>query len=206
MPGFSPRYEPFGRDHEGRIFYAISPSIYERAVALEFLELASTEHGSSQKIKQKGHALSEEERSSFKSWSWFIAVWGIKPSQGGGVPLDPVQSHLDESMENIEQWWVFWEPSEIRKVSEWISIKSGLENQGDEVGRTTVKSSPFKGKGKASIMDVPTRPTKGHLRMLVNALAEYAKLLEWRILPEKYGAQTALTNFSGIPPDRFYSR
>ncbi|KAI3618778.1 hypothetical protein WG66_016655 [Moniliophthora roreri] len=105
MSAFMPRFGPLGTDHGGRVYYALSPGVRDREFAMNQLVGASKKSKGRKPIRR---AKSLEERTSFQEWSWFLAVWGKKPSEVDSSGTEP-------------RWWVFWEPEEIRRLAIWIS-------------------------------------------------------------------------------------
>jgi hypothetical protein len=99
-----------------------------------------------------------------KQWSWFVAVWGRKPVNEKDLPhtskRDTNEESDSEEDEDVERWWAFSKPEEIRKVAKWIAIKSGVDQKDDSL--------------------------KGHDSSLVKGLNDYAALLEWRLLEDKF--------------------
>lgn len=188
---FVPRFMTLGTDDEGRTYYALSPSVAEREAAFEYLDVASNEKP--MKLKKKGRALSAEEQRELRDWSWFIAVWGKRPpvAPENTKKMDVVDSDdRDEHEEHdldVERWWAFWEPEEISKVADWISIKSGLEDKIKTPERETSSSSTSKpstsSKAKSS---VPLSSRLEHLKRLVTELKDYATLLQWRVREDKH--------------------
>jgi hypothetical protein len=184
---FAPRFLPLGTDFDGRIYYALSPGVAEREAAFEYIELASSEKPS--KRKKKGRIPLPDDRQDLREWSWFVGVWGKKP------PLSPpthrpaekmdIDSNLDDSENesDAENWWAFWEPEEVSKVAEWISIKADLDDDeestagDDHVSSSTIK--PVKGK-----VDSPN-PQTTQMKRLVTELKDYAALLHWRTREDK---------------------
>ncbi|KAF9263405.1 hypothetical protein L218DRAFT_959427 [Marasmius fiardii PR-910] len=147
-----PRFSPLGTDHDGRVYYALSPGVHDREFAASLISAASGTTKSTKGRKPIRRPKSVEERASCRSWSWFIAVWGKPPSLGR-------PSEIDDGLNGGEDgWWVFWEPEEIRKLSSWITIRNGLD------------AKPEDGVG--------TR--KQQLRNLVKNLQDYSTTLEWR--------------------------
>ncbi|KAF5380578.1 hypothetical protein D9615_004650 [Tricholomella constricta] len=166
-PGFASRFAPLGTDSAGRVFWALSPGVYERKAALDFIASATSGFKDTKKARQRGSILANvEDPSATSDWSCFVAVWGkrfpaaIKPPQGKGKAkaADDVAEEDDEA---VEQWWGFYQPGEIRKVANWIRIDAGIDACGDADG---------------------TKP----LAALVKGLNEYAALLEWRVKEDKY--------------------
>lgn len=112
-----------GTDHDGRVYFALTPSVAERDAAAALLAGDTTKGG-----KAQGRAIiSADERSTLRRWGWFIAVWGKKPVDG----LIPVSEHdsdsdSDDDLDDVERWWGIWQPEEIRKLTDWIAIKNGI--------------------------------------------------------------------------------
>jgi hypothetical protein len=188
---FAPRFTPLGTDIDGRIYYALSPGVVEREAAFEYIELASSEKPS--KPKKKGRVLSSDDRQEMREWSWFVVVWGKKPPSLPGVaPLRTVQkmdidgatdeSENESEDETVEKWWGFWEPGEISKVAEWISIKAGLNDDEESTLGDSRASSSSTAKDK---VDSSINPRTAQMRRLVTELKDYAALLEWRIREDK---------------------
>ncbi|KAF9227409.1 hypothetical protein BS17DRAFT_800432 [Gyrodon lividus] len=186
---YVPRISPLGIDMEERIYWALTPGINEREAALDHLQSYS------QGLRRKPLILSEENRSTLKKWSWFIAVWGERP---------PVAERTDGEGdgENEERWWGFWDPEEITKLVSWIQAKADLKDLFDKapvksasVGSKSRTRSPDSDgnmddltDGEASddgIRDVDIEmgatPTKGEVRSLVKELEQYTTLLKCRI-------------------------
>ncbi|PPQ63665.1 hypothetical protein CVT24_004550 [Panaeolus cyanescens] len=175
-PSYSPRFMPLGTDTDGRIYYALSSGLLEREAADEFLAAAMS--NKRQTLKKKSGIPSEEERSELKDWSWFIAVWGKKAPAPRSSKVSPdSDDEAEDDDETADKWWAFWEPEEIRKVALWVSIKAGLDV--DDVSTAAA--------GSASTAAVKVSdPTTDRYQSLVHALKDYATLLEWRIIDQKY--------------------
>lgn len=173
LPGFAPRFAPLGHDTGGRIFYALSPGIVERKAALNFLA-SETRPKNRNHGKKKERMWGEEEKSGMKEWSWFVGVWGKKPSnetnlsdvgravkhvikrQGNGDSSDTDEEDEDE---DAKKWWGFYEPRAVQHVAEWVAASTGS-------GGETLSASPSSS--------------------LVKGLKEYGALLEWRVREDKY--------------------
>ncbi|KAF8160676.1 hypothetical protein B0H34DRAFT_653698 [Crassisporium funariophilum] len=212
-PSFATRFRPLGDDNEGRVYYALSPGVSEREAAFEFLEGAATDKLS--KLKKKGRALSTDDRSDLKEWSWFVAVWGKKPLQPGAPQVTKMdidgdtEVSGDENMDaDVEKWWGFWEPDEIIKLADWIAIKWGLEDEETNDSRLSSSSSSSRTRtGMAS-------PNQPKLKQLVTELKDYADLLEWRCRDDKYGSigkasepepnRKGSLGLATIPVEKFY--
>jgi len=189
---FAPRFIPLGTDLDDRIYYALSPGVAEREAAFEYIELASSEKPS--RPKKKGRVLSPSERQEMREWSWFVVVWGKKPPSlppalqtTQKMDIDGTADELESESEGeaAEKWWGFWEPDEISKIAEWISIKAGLDDDEEStVGDSRMSSSSI-AKDKA---DSSTNPRTAQMRRLVTELKDYAALLQWRIREDKLTA------------------
>ena len=164
-------------DNEGRTYYALSPGVLEREHTFEYLEVASSDKAN--KLKKKGHILAAEDRGKMKEWSWFVSVWGKKPLPDDHPQADTSDQKEDRE-EETEKWWGFWEPEEIVKVADWISIKSKLgDAEEKQVG---------------GLEDAQTKkdPVKMQLKHLVTQLKDYAALLEWRTRDNKFSINDSL--------------
>ncbi|EMD37310.1 hypothetical protein CERSUDRAFT_135818 [Gelatoporia subvermispora B] len=154
-----PRFALLGRDHEGRLYYALTPEVGERDAARQLLE------GKNAKVRlgRRRGGMTPEERREMQRWSWFVSVWGEKPEgalEAKGDDSGEARSDSDDEDEDEaeETWWGFWDPEEIRKLTTWIAMKAGIDED---------KGRPL--------------PTRRELRMLVKNLKEQADLLEWRV-------------------------
>ena len=117
----APRFAPLGTDHEGRIYFALTPSVAEREAAAALLAGDSTKGG-----KAQGRAVvSTDERSTLRRWGWFIAVWGEKPVDGL-VPEPEDDDEEEEDIDGAERWWGIWQPDEVRRLADWIAIKNDI--------------------------------------------------------------------------------
>ncbi|KAG6866769.1 hypothetical protein C0991_011428 [Blastosporella zonata] len=144
MPGFAPRFAPLGTDAAGRTFWIASPGAVERKTAIDFIASESVSK------KRKAPAIDEGTPT---EWSWFLAVWGVK--------IPALGTSKDEE-DDVERWWAFSEPVEIRKLADWIRTDAGIDPYGEADA---------------------TKP----LALLVKGLNEHAALLDWRMKEDKYG-------------------
>ncbi|KAF8070697.1 hypothetical protein FPV67DRAFT_1412971 [Lyophyllum atratum] len=170
LPGFAPRFAPLGTDSGGRVFWALSPGVKERNTALEFIASVMSGTKEIRKSRQGGRAMAEDEdRSATSEWSWFVVVYGrkfpasLKPTEKKGDEM-AVDDDSDDDDEDLEQWWGFYEPSEIRNVANWIRIDAGIDLDGDAEDNMPLAS-------------------------LVKGLNDYAALLEWRLEEDRYQSQ-----------------
>ncbi|KAE9411185.1 hypothetical protein BT96DRAFT_982958 [Gymnopus androsaceus JB14] len=155
---FIPRFTPLGSDSDGRIYWALTPGVYDREYALDYIASRQPQGPKSKKPRNRKHRVQKEEsdRKALKEWTWFLAVWGTEPTaMGASATAD-------------KQWWGFWDPVEIHRLAEWISVTNDLKTTGD----------PSSGRPAAS------RTVEG-LKTLVKNIAEYATLLEWRAQGEE---------------------
>jgi hypothetical protein len=127
-----------------------------------------------------------------REWSWFIGVWGKRPpampgTEKGAVKRRDADDNSDEDEEDddrdVEKWWGFWEPEEIRKISGWIARTSGLAVDGKDTPSHELLPSQGLSPGEdQSVADADRgRPTRDGLKALVGRLEEYASVLEWRV-------------------------
>ncbi|KAL0068742.1 hypothetical protein AAF712_004071 [Marasmius tenuissimus] len=161
LSGTVPRFGPLGTDNDGRVYWALSPGVRDREFAQSLITAASATNKSKKVRKPIRRPKSAEERATFKSWSWFLAVQGKKPSgvdvEGGDEP----------------GWWVFWETEEIRKLASWISIRNGLDAKAEDSDNPGANATAGSG------------ATNTHLKNLVRNLQDYSTILEWRCKGEE---------------------
>ena len=200
---FAPRFLPLGTDLDDRIYYALSPGVTEREAAFEYIELASSERPS--KAKKKGRILSSDDRQEMREWSWFVAVWGKKPPSLPPTHRPAETMDIDgnpddsENESDAERWWAFWEPEEISKVAEWISIKAGLDDDEESTaGDFHASSSTIQPAAKGKV-DSSTNPKTAQMKRLVKDLKDYAALLHWRTREDK---STLVPRISSVSLDK----
>jgi hypothetical protein len=168
LPGYAPRFTPLGTDSEERVFWALSPGAADRKAALDFITevTSSSSEAPRQNRKSRGAAcrqtVSVEERDAMKQWSWFVAVWGKKPIDEKDLPHTSKRDNDEESDseedEDAERWWAVSKPEEIRTLAKWVAMKS-VDQKGALDGRYS---------------------------SLVKGLNDYAVLLEWRLLEDRF--------------------
>ncbi|KAJ6475319.1 hypothetical protein C8R47DRAFT_1143038 [Mycena vitilis] len=196
MHRFNPRFSPLGADREGRVYYALSPSVSDCDSALEFIASMATETDDTNrnsKAKRKRRPKREDERSSLKDWSWFIAVWGRKPPpELGTLPFKPLPDvdgdDGDESDDDevSDKWWAIWQPAEIRKLVTWITLKYQL-NDGTISSVSSTATTPSSDGASPPVgwdergMEMSPHPSKIQLLALVANLEDYATGLEFRV-------------------------
>ncbi|KAJ3999623.1 hypothetical protein F5050DRAFT_1736731 [Lentinula boryana] len=149
---FLPRSGPLGSDPEGRVYWALTPGVSDREYALDYIvsRLPNARKSKRPRNRKQRHRKDNADSQTLREWSWFLAVWGKKPHQNGAQ---------DEDEE--PQWWGFWDPAEIRRLADWLSITNGSQTN-DSSGDDSTSVS----------------------KTLVKGIANYANLLEWRILEE----------------------
>lgn len=165
---YAPRSGYLGRDAEGRTYWALSPGMPEREEALAFLEACKEVEGKGKKAKGRRSVPGVVNGEELEDWSWFVAVWGSEPRNAGS------KSKPDDEE---DAWWGIWEPAEIRKLSQWLTIKYRLDEE-DESPAT--KDSWWAREGQKTIR-TNSLPSKHELESLVKGLDEYATVLQWRI-------------------------
>ncbi|KAJ7703246.1 hypothetical protein B0H17DRAFT_975305 [Mycena rosella] len=191
---FNPRFSPLGADREGRMYYALSPSLAESDSAMEFIAsmAAETEDASASKTKRKRRPKREE--NSLKEWSWFIAVRGKKPPpELGTLPFKPVATpdgadDGDDSDDDeiVDKWWAIGSGPEIRRLITWITLKYRL-NEGTISASSSTASTPLSGSASPPAgwdergMEMSPHPSKLELLALVANLEDYAMGLEFRV-------------------------
>jgi hypothetical protein len=160
---------------------------------LEYVEVAAS--NKVVKLKKKGRVLSVDERKEMREWSWFIAVWGIRPPSLSNVGktaavqkmlVDEVEdSEKDENDENVPRWWGFWDVEEIIKLAEWISVRSDLGEEGESLaGGDSLSTSSMSSASSSS--SNRRHPRMEQSKGLVRHLRDYAALLQWRTSQDKY--------------------
>jgi hypothetical protein len=163
------RIMPLGRDSEGRIHWALTPGRGERDTSREYLtsNIEVGERDDSAKTKSnKAKSRSPwtppslSERASHRRWSWFIAVWGVRPAleERTDPPKDEdcsednseVESDLDSESDEDEdkskkteterpRWYAFSDPVEIFKLAEWVERKAGLDSRSSPSGKSKLR-------------------------------------------------------------------
>lgn len=168
---------PLGTDDDGRVYYALFPGVAERESALEYLGSAASEK--TFKLKKKCPLPSAEERMEMREWSWFVGVWGRDPAPAdrrGSAESDSDSDSEADADPNAEKWWGFWQPDDITQLAQWISIKSGVDDDDSNGAESGSASS----KEKAALP-----PRLAQYKRLATELTEYANLLRWRIRDDK---------------------
>jgi hypothetical protein len=220
MTAYTARFGQLGRDPDGRVYWALSPGIVERELALDFLDDKASNGGLKKSRGGRRGILDDDGRQGMKRWSWFVAVWGRGPPVQVSESGRPKQMNADTDSEdgddNEEKWWGFGEPEEIRRLAGYIGRQSGLEDYDDSSDTVKDKRSDS-GSGSRSrelsltplddnidifMRDPP--PTKGELKGLIRSLKDYADLLEWRIKLVK-ADEKGERNLRVVDAGKFYS-
>jgi hypothetical protein len=145
---YAPRFAPLGQDLDGRVYYAISPAVGEIEAAGQLIRGKHTRP----KIGRK-RLFGDEDREELQRWSWFIAVWGRKPEGAEEAMKDEDEDEDEQLDEDEKAWWGFWQPEEIKKLSAWLAIKSGLTTElyeSDGVQNGALKGKRTNGRGIGS--------------------------------------------------------
>ncbi|KAJ8587446.1 hypothetical protein M405DRAFT_934681 [Rhizopogon salebrosus TDB-379] len=164
LSSYAQRIAPLGRDKEGRVYWALTPGRGERDASRDYLtsnvEVEQQDEGSKAKSKTtKSKSAwtppSLSERVSHKRWSWFVAVWGVRPrleerrdppkdeddSEDNSSESESESEPEEEDQENKTRrrknktdperpgWYAFSDPSEIFKLAEWVDRKAGLNSR-----------------------------------------------------------------------------
>ncbi|KAI0369689.1 hypothetical protein BV20DRAFT_1020417 [Pilatotrama ljubarskyi] len=125
------RFAPLGRDTDGRVYYVLTPGMIEREAALDLLEGGK---GDVKLGKRRGVA-DEAQRKRMRHWSWLLAVWGRKPQGAEVAKLADDDEDEGEEDEDDERWWGFWQAGEISKLSQWLTIKHGIDLEAKRVSK-----------------------------------------------------------------------
>ncbi|KAJ7188324.1 hypothetical protein C8R46DRAFT_17418 [Mycena filopes] len=198
MNRFNPRFAPLGGDRDGRLYYALSPGTSDIDSALEFISsmVETDDANRNSKAKRKRRPKREDERSSLKEWSWFVAVWGRKPPPDQGtLPFKPIanggEEDDDESDDDeiVDKWWAIWQPVEIRKLATWITLKyrlneytvSSASSSGSNASSPSSEGASPPGGYDPRAVEMSPHPSKLELLALVANLDDYAMGLEFRV-------------------------
>ncbi|KAJ2916808.1 hypothetical protein MD484_g3609, partial [Candolleomyces efflorescens] len=173
------RFAPLGSDSEGRVYYALTPGHSEREAAYEFTDLLAGDLPNNARLKKKGRALKPEEREDLYDWSWMILVWGKKPPSAFTPARDEEDEEDVEMDDDTDAWWCFHDPEDIKKLVEWLTIDSDLEEKDES------KASSSNGKA-ASVS-----PEQAAVKQLISSLKDFGVLLEWRSREDKYRLPTS---------------
>ncbi|TDL24250.1 hypothetical protein BD410DRAFT_786359 [Rickenella mellea] len=197
----APRFQPLGKDADGRIYYVSSAHTPKKVPAAD-------------------------DRASMKKWSWFLAVWGRRKaeddpetSKAGSRGTDSAANDdgdEGDQDDNEARWWGFSDPMEIKKLAKWLAstsigetkekdgrVKDGKEGRdkghahADDAGGDgflTRASSPLSDvSDSGEKMDMDKTPVDiagqkvSNMKALVKALNEYADFLQWRVDGEGKG-------------------
>lgn len=190
---YNPRFSPLGIDHDGRVYYALTPSFAEQEAALALLKGDKKKSG-----KAKGRArVDDDDRQACEKWGWFVAVYGKKPPAEKGAAAEVKKKAEDEDEagpdDGQEKFWAFWEPEEVRKMAKWIELKNGLDKE--EKAKPKGKSSAANAKTKDAfaVKPTPKSPTKPVPVVLVGKAKNGAKGLT-SPTPARSGTSTKVTS------------
>ncbi|KAI0766519.1 hypothetical protein BC629DRAFT_1737547 [Irpex lacteus] len=152
-PRYISRVSPLGRDADGRIYYAMTPGVGETDAMINLLK------GKDGRVKvgRKKGGFTEEDRREMERWAWFVAVWGRKPEGADIAKRDDDEDDESDEESDDECWWGFWQPEEITKMAEWLSIKSGLEDHVGEIAKANGTKTNGAAKGKGKVKDARSR-------------------------------------------------
>jgi hypothetical protein len=110
LSSYAQRIAPLGRDVDGRIYWALTAGRGERDASREYLTFNEQQD---EVLKAKSKATKSKsgwtppsltERTSHKRWSWFVAVWGVRPGveERRDPPKDEDDSEDDSSESESE--------------------------------------------------------------------------------------------------------
>jgi hypothetical protein len=127
--GIRRRAGPLGTDKDGRVYWALSPGMAERELAMELLSDGNVRRptrgkNASPPTFRRLAALTEEERAKMARWSWFIAVWGRRPDD----PRVVLGDEKDDDDVDCETWWCFWRPEDIADLAGWLAFTHDTDN------------------------------------------------------------------------------
>ncbi|KAF7980756.1 hypothetical protein HWV62_36793 [Athelia sp. TMB] len=160
MPAYAPRFDgPIGTDIDGRVYWALTPSVTERELSIEAIL------DKEQKPKRPKRMVPEH-RDAMKKWSWFMAVW--EPS--ADVQSDDASAEGSEAGKDEGCWFGLCDPAHIKTVADWIEIRA----------ETEVDCSASSDEEEADGMQVSGNALPHELKALVGGLRAYADMLEWR--------------------------
>ncbi|EAU91718.2 hypothetical protein CC1G_04486 [Coprinopsis cinerea okayama7 len=222
---FALRFVPSGTDPDGRVYYIPSPGFAEREAAVEYIDTMHTirEQGgkvnSKLRLKKRVRPAKAEERDEFIDFSWMVLVWGQMPDEKeafcpnvprqGGDDEDAMSVDGDEDDPEKERWYAFAHPEDIKHLAEWVAADNGLDEE---------EGSSDKAASADNDQDAP-------IKRLVSELKQFAELLEWRSLDDRYrlpneafvptttngtasanGVKSSSAKTKAIPPERFYAQ
>jgi hypothetical protein len=203
------------------VYHILSPGSAEREAATEYIDMMHTvrERGITpkMKLKKKGRVVKAEERDELVEYSWMVLVWGRIPNGKEAFCLngeDEDAMDVDGAQKpdsTKERWYAFTQPEDIKLLAEWVAAEYGLDDDAEE---GSVKSSEKDHEEAA-------------MKELVKGLKDFAELMEWRSLEDKYrlpnesldaattngnasangvSAKGASAKTKAIPPEQFYDR
>ena len=153
----------------------MSPGIEGRETAHRVLMLEGGQESEDRRGKKTGKGKKKKrtaaDRQSMTAWSWFVAVWGRKPAvEPSATDMQQPDELKDDDDDNLERWWGFCEPEELKRLAAWISNQDETRREAGNDEHQTLASEP---------------PTKAQVKDLVRALEEYAEVLQWLIEREE---------------------
>jgi hypothetical protein len=144
-PQYAPRFRAIGTDLDGRVYYIISPLNSKRRMR-------------------------DEDRSRFKKWSTFVAVWGKRGTVVKVVEReDDSDSDEEEEVEKEHQWWGFHDVKDIKMLARWLQWKGEVRDATEgPVGFVRKRHHDDTGKGEEgaqeSDMDTLEPPSRNESR------------------------------------------
>ncbi|KAL1744771.1 hypothetical protein HDZ31DRAFT_37841 [Schizophyllum fasciatum] len=181
LPAYNVRFAPLGTDADGRVYYALAPSLAQFELAQAFLAHKASP-GMVKAKRRRGRDLNETR--AFKKWSTFVAVWGAPPED---APTDEDDDDGDDDAG--ERWSGFADPDAIEALAEWV------ESRGEEHGSAPVKSTP---RGS-------TDSVSGSSGTLVKRLKDAAAALRWQMKGDEGAGKPGKEGLKPIPCAKFYS-
>jgi len=199
------RFGPLGTDEDGRVYYALSPGLADREAALWLIDGKGNQKLKKGRKQGGGFTyVDERQRKELMNWSWFVAVWGKKPANAKVEDEDEI---LDN---DNEQWWGFWEPEQIKNLSQWIAVRNGFDGDAptarpaavsrvradsESVSSAEDAAEPSKNAfgDESPLTDLETEdegdggttsqraPSNEALKTLIDGLNDYSALLSWRV-------------------------
>ena len=166
LPGCAPRFAPLGTDKEGRMFWTLSPGIAERNAALDFITAATSESGETGKRDTKSRGATRRPLDSGEERN-SMKQWSWFVAIWGKKPFQAKkfpQTHTDDEDNGPE----------VEDAKRWWAVCEPEEIR--KVAQWVAMTSGLPGEGSSS---------------LVKGLNDYAALLEWRLLEDKFDGSNA---------------
>ncbi|TFK53602.1 hypothetical protein OE88DRAFT_1676860 [Heliocybe sulcata] len=118
---YLPRSGPLGKDADGRVYWVLPVGAGEREFGSALLADASKA-----KVTKRG-MVSLDDRTAMRRWSWFVAVWGRRPSGAAQSKKAGKEKVDEEEDDGEEKWWGFWDAKDIKTLADWLAVKAGVE-------------------------------------------------------------------------------